>query len=391
MFCRSICYYINQNKKFLDFFYQIQSKRYNKENLSNHQKINNMVQEMFCVECGKELPIFKDGVCIDCYISSHNFSKGPEIIDIITCSHCGSFKFKNTWTNDALGEVLIRFIKNTFQISKELKNLDINTECSEAKGGYQCKVYITGFLQDKEITEEHDILVRMKTTVCDVCSKRFGGYHEAIVQVRTENKKLTDDEEKEIIYLVENMVQELYYKGNRGLFITDMGKESGGLDFFISEKGPALAIAKKIQEQYGGAITQSSKNVGMKDGKQLYRMTYSIRLPNHKKGNFLKHNKTVFYVLSIHGNKLKTINLNNWEEQSFDLKDLEKSKTIDGKEYTKEMILVSQTKDEVQVMDPDSYKIHVIKKPKPINFKSEKIKILRTENHKLLIPTNNDR
>ena len=351
--------------------------------------INHMVQEMFCVECGKEIPIFKDGVCIDCYINSHTFTRGPEIIDITVCSHCGTFKFKNIWTNDALGEVLIRFIKNTFQISKELKKLDINTECTEAKGGYQCKVYITGFLDDKEITEEHDILVRQKTTVCDVCSKRYGGYHEAIVQVRTENKKLTNNEIKEITDLVENMVEELYDKGNRGLFITDMRKEGGGLDFFISEKGPALAIAKKIQEQYGGEIKQSSKNVGMKDGKQLYRMTYSIRLPSYKKGNFLEHNNTISIILSVHGNKIRLIDLKSWFESSFDLKDLQNAKNIGGKELTKEMIIVSQTDDEVQVMDPDNYKIIIIKKPKPIHFKSEKIKIFRNENHNLLIPTKN--
>jgi nonsense-mediated mRNA decay protein 3 len=343
---------------------------------------------MFCVECGKEIPIFKEGVCIDCYINSHTFTKGPEIIDITVCSHCGSFKYKNTWTNEALGEILIRFIKNNFQISNELKKLDINTECSEAKGGYQCKVYITGFLDDREITEDHEILVRIKTTVCDVCSKRFGGYHEAIVQVRTENKKLSDDEAKEITELVENMVEELFEKGNRSLFITDMGEESSGLDFYISEKGPALAIAKKIQEQYGGAIKQSSKNIGMKDGKQLYRMTYSIRLPFQKKGTFLEHNKTIFYVLSIHGNKIKMINLVNWEEFSLTLKDVENAKMLGGEELIIKMILVSQTDDEVQVMDPDNYKIQIIKKPKPIIFKTEKIKILKTENHNLLIPNN---
>ena len=156
------------------------------------------------------------------------------------------------------------------------------------------------------------------------------------------------------------MVEELYDKGNRGLFITDMGEESGGLDFFISEKGPALAIAKKIQEQYGGAIKQSSRNVGMKDGKQLYRMTYSIRLPLYKKGNFLDYNKEIFYVFSVHGNKIKMINLKNWEEQSFDLKDLENVKIIGGEELIKDMILVSQDEKEVQVMDPDSYNIQII-------------------------------
>ena len=344
---------------------------------------------MFCVECGNEEPIFKDGVCINCYLKSHTFTSGPEIIDLPTCSHCGSFKYKNTWTNDVLGDVLRRIIKNTFQISKELDKLDINTKCKETKRGIECKVYITGFLKDTEVTEEHDILVREKKTVCDVCSKRFGGYHEAIVQIRTDEKKLSKDEIGEIIELVENTVEELQDRGNRGLFITDMGEEGGGLDFFISEKGPALAIAKKIQEKCGGEIKQSSKNIGMKDSKQIYRMTYSIRIPPFKKGTFLIYENLVYYVLSVHGNKMKMINLKNWEELSFDFKDIKKAKIIGGEELIKKMILVSQNDSEVQVMNPETYKIQIIKKPKEITFTSEKIKVLITENHNLLIPNNN--
>ena len=59
---------------------------------------------------------------------------------------------------------------------------------------------------------------------------------------------------------------------------------------------------------------------------------------------------------------------------------------IDVEELVKEMILVSQTIDELQFMDPDTYKIQTIKKPIQIILKTEKIKILRTEKQILLIP-----
>lgn len=346
---------------------------------------------MFCVECGKEGPIFKEGVCVSCYLKTHTFTKGPKVIDQPICTHCGSYKYKNTWTSDLFGDVIRRKIKNTFQISRELKKIDINTECKETKEGMFCKVYISGFLDDAEITEEHEILVRLKKTVCDVCSKRFGGYHEAIVQVRKDKRELTKKELENIIMVVENLVKDLQSKGNRGLFITDMGEEHGGLDFYISEKGPSLIIAKKIQEQYGGTIKQSSKNIGMKDGKQIYRMTYLIRLPSLKKGDFIKHNNSFFNIVSVHGNKVKMIDLANWKETTVDLKTIQKVNKIGGEELVKEMILVSQTKDELQFMDPDTYKIQTIKKPKQITLKTEKIKFLRTEKQILLIPNNNQK
>lgn len=343
---------------------------------------------MFCVECGKEGPIFKEGVCISCYLKTHTFTKGPKVIDLPVCNHCSSFKFKNTWTSDLFGEVIRKIIKNNFQISRELSKVDINTKCNEKKEGMSCKVYISGFLDDVEITEEHELSVRLKKTVCNICSKRFGGYHEAIVQIRTDKRELTKKELKDIIMVVENLVEDFRAKGNRGLFITDMGEEHGGLDFYISEKGPSLIIAKKIQELYGGTIKKSSKNIGMEDSRQIYRMTYLIRLPSIKKGDFIKHNNFFFNIISIHENKVKLMNLSDWEETIVNLQTIQKDNILGGEELLKEMILVSQTKDEIQFMDPDTYKIQIIKKPKQITLKTEKIKILKTEKQILLIPSN---
>jgi len=342
---------------------------------------------MFCVECGKDGSIFRDGVCLICYLKTHTFTKGPKIIDLPVCNHCGSYKYKNTWTSDLFRDVIRKIIKNTFQISRELKKIDINTECKETKEGMSCKVYISGFLNDEEVTEEHEILVRQKGTVCDICSKRFGGYHEAIVQIRSDKRKLTNKELRDIRIVVENIIGELQAKGNRGLFITDIGQEHGRLDFYISEKGPSLVIAKKIQEQYGGTIKQSSKNIGMKDGRQLYRMTYLIRLPSYKKGDFLKHNNSFFSIVSIHGNKVKMMNLSNWEETTVDVKTIQKANVIGGEELIKEMILVSQTKDEVQIMDQKKYEIKTVRKPKSINFDFKTIKIVKLDDKLFLTPS----
>jgi nonsense-mediated mRNA decay protein 3 len=124
----------------------------------------------------------------------------------------------------------------------------------------------------------------------------------------------------------------------------------------------------------------------MKDGKQIYRMTYLIRLPSYKKDDFIKHNNSFFYITSIHGNKVKTTDLSNWEETIVDVKTIQKASTIGGKELIKEMILVSQTKDELQVMDSKKYEIKVVKKPKPISFNSKMIKTVKLEDKFFLIP-----
>jgi nonsense-mediated mRNA decay protein 3 len=341
---------------------------------------------MFCVECGKEGKIFRDGSCLSCYLKTHTFTEGPDILDLTICPHCGSNKFKNTWYSEHIGDFLRKVIKSNFKISKELENLDINTECSDTKDGLKCKVTISGLIDDRDILEEHDILFRFERTVCDVCSKRFGGYHEAIVQIRADSRKLKIDELKNIETSIKGLIEDLQAKGNRALFITDIAEEHGGLDFFLSEKSAGLVVAKKIQEQYGGEIKQSSKNIGMKDGKQIYRMTYLIRLPSYEKGIFLKYNNSYYQIITFHGNMVKLIDLSNWNELTFDVKSIQKASNLGKEDLTKEMILVSQNNDEVQVMDQKNYEIKVIKKPKPISFESKTIRIVKLEDKFFLIP-----
>ena len=341
---------------------------------------------MFCVECGSEEPIFRDGVCRKCYLKTHTFTKGPKEVELPICAHCSSYKYKNTWTSDLFGDVIRRVIKNFFEINRELKNVDIATECKEIKENMSCKIFITGFLDDVEINEEHDLLVHLNKTVCDVCSKRFGGYHEAIVQIRADNRVLSKKELEQIDIYVVNLVEVLRAKGNRALFITDVGEEHGGLNYYLSEKGAGLVVAKSIKDQYGGVIKQSSKNIGMRDSKQLYRVTYLVRLPSFVKGDFLKINNSFFLVNSVHSNKVKMINLESWEESINDIKSIHKIKVVGGQELLKDMILVSQTNEEIQIMDSKNYEIKIIRKPKPISYDSKMIKVVIIEDKLFIVP-----
>jgi len=343
---------------------------------------------MFCVECGKECSIYKEGVCIDCYLKTHRFTEGPEFIDLIKCAHCGAFKIKNTWTDELLSNVINRLVKNNFKINNQLKKITINSECEEAKGGYVCNIYISGTISDKEITEKHKLNIRIDKIACDVCSKRFGGYHEAIIQIRAEGKKLTKKEERNITLFIENFVESMQNKGNRALFITDMGLVKGGIDFYISDKSAAFSIVKKIQERYGGIIKQSSKNIGMKDSKQIYRMTYLLRLLAYKKHDIMRYNDSYYIILSTHENKIKMINLKNWEESTIDIKSLKNAKILGSIEKAKDMIIVSQKKDEIQLMSPKNYNITIIRKPKDVSFEGKTIKIINLENQLFIIPPN---
>jgi len=342
---------------------------------------------MFCVECGKE-ETFKEGVCIDCYIKSHEFTKGPSEINLPICPHCGCYKHKNTWTKKSLNDALKTVIKSYYKIKNELKNIDIKPICKEIPKGYECKIQISGCIEEKKITEEHNAIIKLEKIACDTCSKQFGGYHEAIIQVRTGNRKLSDAEIEDITQNVINQIDEMQSKGNRAAFISDILNEHGGIDFFISEKQIAEGITKKLKSKYGGEIKKSSKNIGMKDSRQVYRMTYLLRLLDYKTNDYIKFEKNYYKIISMQSNKVKLLNLSNLEEHTIEQKKLEDVKILTGKETIKEMIVISQNNNEIQLMDTENYETIQIKKPNSDKIKSKKICVIFIEDNYFLLNKN---
>lgn len=347
---------------------------------------------MYCVDCGEEKKIFREGSCLSCFLKRHQFTKGPSIFNIPYCVHCHAYKYKHTWYEETFEDVLTRYIKQNYSISNELKKVKISIESDNAEDVEHCMITISGILDDETISESHPISVRIKKNVCDLCSKQFGGYHEAIVQIRPEKRKLSNEKLSEIQYFVDDAIIMMQEQGNRKLFLSDYGLEHGGLDFFLSDKQAAYAITKKVQEKFGGTITVSSKNVGMKDGKQLYRYTYLLRLSPFEIFDVIRFKDEYFIIGKLHRNNVHIIDLFTGVESIHDASYLEGAMIIGNKDLLKEMIVVSQTTDELQVMDKDSYAVRTVKNPNNLSIEDETVEVVYIdEDHVFLNPLLNQK
>jgi nonsense-mediated mRNA decay protein 3 len=348
---------------------------------------------MICVDCGKEKEIFREGSCLDCFLKQHRLTEAPSVLEIPYCVHCESYKYKNLWYHEPFETILTRYIKQYFSINPELTNISFSISCETGDELVkQCTIKIQGELDEHEICESHQVEIRIKNHVCDVCSKQFGGYHEAIIQIRPEKKLLSDEKLVELQIFVEDQIILYQQKKNMNLFLADIGREHGGLDFFLSDKQAAFSIVKKLQEAYGGYITVSSKNIGMKDRKQLYRDTYLLRLLPFDRADVIKFNHTYFFVEKLSKNTVFLLNLEANENTIHEASELENATIIGNKELIKYMIVVSQKNDEVQVMDQESYHIWMIKKHKQRDIKEEKISVIYIdEEHVYLYPDQNQK
>jgi nonsense-mediated mRNA decay protein 3 len=302
------------------------------------------------------------------------------------CPRCSSYKYKNTWIRETFNDILKRYIKEAFTVNPELKHVEIQTQCKEQERILSCMVLISGSLEDQTITEQHPLTVRIRHNTCEVCSREAGGYYEAILQIRAEQRTFTNTELTTLQCAVETMVEELQESGKQALFIADIAKKREGLDFFLSEKGTALSIAKKIQEKFGGDFKQSASSAGMKDSRQVYRMTYLVRIPAYRTGDFFSFDNSFFSIVSLHSNKVRALELSSWTEKVIDGKDIQPSRIYGGIELIKEMIVVSQSKTEIQLMDPKTYTTVEIRKPKIVSVDTAMVKTVKLDGYLFLVP-----
>ena len=91
-------------------------------------------------------------------------------------------------------------------------------------------------------------------------------------------------------------------------------------------------------------------------------------------------------IVSIHSNKVRTLELATWIEKTFNGKDIQPSKIYGGTELIKEMIVVSQSKNEIQLMDPKNYSIFNIRKPRLLSASLKTVKTVTLDDYLFLIP-----
>ncbi len=290
---------------------------------------------MFCVECGKKGKTY-NGLCLDCYIKRHSFFVIPSSVEVTFCRECDAYKIAGEWKKGNLWKDIESYI--TQQIKA-----DIPYECLMDDGRIICE----GSFEGQKIRVEKDIEIKEKYRLCPQCSLRKGGYFEAVIQIRG---RIGD--EKEIDEMVRRYV-------NEKSFISKREKVRGGIDYYIGNKKTARKAAQEIKDTLKGELTVSSSLVGMKDGKRIYRDTYSIRIPEYT-GKFVKLNGKLYRIAS-YGKKVELHGVDG-EILHVYKDDLKKAVWLEIEE--REAVVIHEGEDTLHIMDSRDYKTHVVRKPK---------------------------
>jgi nonsense-mediated mRNA decay protein 3 len=240
----------------------------------------------------------------------------------------------------------------------------------------------------KGISQTAKTRVRIRRMVCERCSKIHGKYFEAVLQVRASGRRLSDGELGDIAAKVHELASDKG-KSTRAEFISKEEEVDGGLDFQLGTIYRAKAIARTLAGQFGGRITESSKLAGNKLGKELFRVTFLVRLPELKIGDFARLDERVHLVSHASSKGVSVIDLSTGETEMLDEEDMDRAKRLGGEELVMEAVVLQARPPEVQVMDPTSYRPVNVVAPDwfwKMKMIPESVKILKAGEDVYLVP-----
>ena len=211
-------------------------------------------------------------------------------------------------------------------------------------------------------------VVEIKYQVCQTCSRHAGGYYEAILQIRTKQKSVLDAAVEKVFKDIDSAPSEF--------FSTENGPVKGGFDFQLSSTERARSLARELMIQFGGHVNETNTLVGRKDGRDLLRHTFGVRLPSFLVGDYLLIQEKVYRVTRLDRRKAKLRLMESpYTKKMIEIDTLRTPNILDN---PIEVQIISSRNNQFLLLDP--YTHQTVEAVSPSNWEGEKVEALRFGN-----------
>jgi len=361
-----------------------------------------MTSAAICPRCGEPLDRpARDptggGVelCVACYFDEFELLDVPERVEIGVCSGCGAVRRDGSW--DAVGEddyadVAVEAVADALAVHVDAR--DVSWEVRpEPVDETKIKVHatFTGVVRGRALQRDVTVPVGLSRETCTRCGRIAGDYYAATVQVRGTRRALAPEERKGARVIANDYVADREASGDREAFVTEMVETDDGLDVRVSTSQIGRAIATRIVERFGGAVSESRRLVTEDgDGNRVYRMAYAVRLPPFRPGDVIDPDDGDGPVLvrSVRGN-LKGVRLASGDryEAAHDDGDAPDANLVGHRDDARKTTLVAVEDDHaVQVLDPETYRAETVPRPDFFDPSDDTVWVLKTAAGLHLVP-----
>ena len=279
----------------------------------------------FCPKCGKPTDKFFESVCKDCFRQGITLLEPESLaVSLDVCPHCGSFfKGKERTSIEAVIEDAVpKAIQKMYGSDCAVEITELRTEREAGERRARAFLNVKADINGVDVEESAEVTVILKRGTYERCSRIAGGYYAAIVQIRAKDRVPTDNE----LMVTEDIA---YSSLGEEDFVSKEQMLREGLDIFVSSAECGRRISRAIVKKLGGSFSESNKLYGRKDGREIYRVTFLIRLPELREGEIVViGGKEISVHNVIEGKGIEGVDITTGERVFVSKKELLKAKRV---------------------------------------------------------------
>jgi nonsense-mediated mRNA decay protein 3 len=236
----------------------------------------------FCVVCGRsDVPVV-DGVCAECAAKRALLVHVEGRPVVVLCPTCGARKIGQLWERQGASTLL--------SPDDLTPLLVIHPEAGVRKirwteGGLnpllrQLEATVDVVFRGARRTETVKFEVKIEHRTCLDCSRRTGHFYTAVIQLRG---ALDGPREKPpaLRARLDRQWETLMGESRKSVKAALSWKEElpEGWDFYLTDTLSARSLARLGKVRLGGTLKESATLWGRKNGQDVYRVTFCLRVP----------------------------------------------------------------------------------------------------------------
>ena len=253
----------------------------------------------FCVICGGTGTPLIEGLCPACYAERTALVRLPPTITVVACPTCGARQVRNHWEPAGSPGLLRREdLDPHLEVlpPAQMERVDWeeggeNPMVRELTGTIRLRV--GGLAREVRAVTE----VRWVHRSCPTCSRRGGKFYTAHIQLRPEEgrtRRSAAEFKAWSLRLWREYFREAPASLRESLAWEEELKE--GWDIYFMDTAAARALARGFQLRLGASHKESASLWGVRDGREVYRATFLVRLPSLVPGDLLAWDERLWEI-----------------------------------------------------------------------------------------------
>jgi nonsense-mediated mRNA decay protein 3 len=354
------------------------------------------------VECGKEVESEDEligSLCLDCFIERNPLVSLPDQIDVVRCPACGATYGRGGWglprdpavehdIDQASIEDAGRAAEGALMVVEGglVGSVEVQVT-SESRSVLAVDVEVEVSLMGRLLPAHASTRVRIRGEMCPPCSRRAGQYYEALVQLRgTKERPATPKELDRARAFVTEEVNRLAAQ-SRDVALVRQEEIHGGLDFYFTSQSAASMLAKGLCGIFSASSSTSTTMAGRRDGKEVVRVTHSVRLPDLRRGDYVLLRGQMLRVVSASSKDVAVEPAaGEGRRRHLGRLDIQQIAFVGDADATEEAVLVSTSETEAQVLDPVSYTTVDVMLPEGFDPEGrETVRVVRSEDNLYIV------